>query len=106
NTSKAESKRFGTNISYQHKFRRSDRTLSLLFQQDYSDGDNNTYNYSVTNLYDPASGIFINADTLDQLQKSLNTGESFAAKAMYTDKLSKEAGYSIEYGWKTNLASN
>jgi hypothetical protein len=64
------------------------------------------YNYSVTNLYDPASGIFRNADTLDQLQKSLNTVESYAAKAVYTNKLSKEAGYSIEYGWKTSLASN
>jgi hypothetical protein len=40
NTSNAENKSFGTNISYQRKFKRSNRTLSLLFQQDYNDGNN------------------------------------------------------------------
>jgi hypothetical protein len=102
----AENKRFGTNISYQRKFRKIGRTFSLVFQQDYNNNNTDNNNYSEINLYDPGSGVFKNADTLDQLQKTLNRAESYAAKAMYTDKLSKQIGVSVEYGWKTGLASN
>lgn len=102
----SDNKKFGSNISYQNKFRKEGRTLSVILQQDHNSGNSDNYNYSETRLYDPASGGFKDADTLDQLQKSLNNNESYAAKVTYTDKLSKEIGVSVEYGWKTGLSSN
>ena len=99
-------KRFGSNISYQRKFRKEGRTLSLLMQQEYSNRSGDVYNYSANNYYDPASGLFRNADTLNQLQKSINSFESYAAKASFTEKIGKVWRVMVEYGWKNNVSGN
>lgn len=106
NKNESENKRFGSNITYQRKFRKQGRTFSLTFQQEYSNNLSDMYAFAATNYYDPASGNFKNADTLNQLQQTHNPFESYAARGVYTDKLSKELGISVEYGWKTAQSAN
>ncbi|WP_315815983.1 outer membrane beta-barrel protein [Paraflavitalea speifideaquila] len=99
-------RRFGSNITYQRKFRKEGRTFSFTFQQDYSRVLSDVYAFSAVNYYDPATGSFKNVDTLNQLQQTQNPFESYAVRGVYTDKLSKEFGFSVEYGWKTAQAAN
>jgi hypothetical protein len=106
NRSLSENRRFSSNISYQRKFRKEGRTLSLTFQQDYSRRLSDAYAFSAINYYDPASGSFKNADTLDQLQQTLMPLESYAAKGVYTEKIGKALSVSVEYGWKTAQSAN
>lgn len=102
----SENRRFSSNISYQRKFRKEGRTLSLTFQQDYSRRLSDAYAFSAINYYDPASGSFQHADTLDQLQQTLMPLESYAAKGVYTEKFGKAVSVSVEYGWKTAQSAN
>jgi hypothetical protein len=106
NKNLGENRRFGSNITYQRKFRKEGRTVSLTFQQDYSRVLSDVYAFSALNYYDPASGNFKNADTLNQLQQTKNPFESYAVRGVYTDKITKELGFSVEYGWKTAQAAN
>jgi hypothetical protein len=101
-----DNKKFSSNISYQRKFRKEGRTLSLLVQQDYNNKTGDNYNYSNNNYFDPTSGIYRNADTLNQLQKSNNSYESYAAKVSFTEKLGNKWRLMVEYGWKNNVAGN
>lgn len=102
----SDSRKFASNITYQHSFRKVGRTLSVLLQQSNDNVNKNNFNYSETNLFDPSSGVFKSADTLDQLQKSIDNVSTYAAKATFTEKLSKMLALSVEYGWKTGLSSN
>lgn len=106
NKNLSESRRFGSSITYQKKFRKEGRTFSLTFQQDYSNSHSDMYAFAATNYYDPASGTFKNADTLNQLQQTHNPFESYAARGVYTDRFTKEWGISLEYGWKTARSAN
>lgn len=102
----AASKTFSSNISYQRKFRKEGRTLSFNMQQEYKNSLGDTYNFSANNYYDPATGKFKNADTLNQLQQSNASTESYAARVNYTDALSSKLRMSVEYGIKNNTAGN
>lgn len=101
-----DNKKFGSNISIQRKFRKEGRTLSLMAQQDYSNRSGDAYNFSANSYFDPASGMFKNVDTLNQLQKSTNMYESYAARLNYTEKMSEKWRASFEYGWKNNVSDN
>ncbi|HEX7902599.1 MAG TPA: outer membrane beta-barrel protein [Chitinophagaceae bacterium] len=101
-----EGKNVGSNISFQKKFRKDGRTLSLLLQHSFNDRNNDNYNYSENNYYTPSSGQFKNADTLNQLQQNQSQLQSYAARIGYTDKLTKYLGISTEYGWKTTISDN
>jgi hypothetical protein len=101
-----DNNKFGSNVSIQRKFRKEGRTLSLMVQQDYSKNREDNYNFSANNYFDPASGQFKNTDTLNQLQKSINSFESYAAMLNYTEKLDDSWRLSFEYGWKTNVSEN
>lgn len=106
NSRASNNRKFGSNINYQRKFRKEGRTLSLTFQQDYAKSSANNYAFAATNYYDPNSGNYKNADTLDQLQQTSNPTQSYAARGVYTDKFTKEFGISVEYGWKTAQSAN
>ncbi|THU39168.1 hypothetical protein FAM09_11675 [Niastella caeni] len=99
-------KRFGSNIQYQRKFRKEGRTLSLAVQQEYNNKSGDAYNYSANNYFDPTSGVYRNADTLNQVQKSINSQETYAAKMSYTEQLGKSWRLAVEYGWKNNVSGN
>lgn len=101
-----DSKQFGSNISYQRKFRKEGRTLSLTFQQDYNNRNNDAYVNSITNYYDPVTGVFNRKDSLNQLQRSQSPYETYAAKAQYTDAVNKKILLSAEYGYKKTFTSN
>jgi hypothetical protein len=101
-----DSKNFGSNISVQRKFRKEGRTLSLMVQQEHNNRTGNNYNFSANNYFDPASGIFKKADTLNQLQKSTNSFESYAARINYLEKLTTKWSLGFEYGWKNNVSGN
>lgn len=102
----SNNKKLGSNISYQHRFKKEGRTLSLLAQQDYTEGDKDDYNFANNNYYNPSSGVFTKADTLDQLQNSHQLNKNFAAKISITEKLSKTLTLSAEYGWKQAVTQN
>ncbi|MBC7937336.1 MAG: outer membrane beta-barrel protein, partial [Rhizobacter sp.] len=106
NTGSSDSKKFGSNISYQRKFRKEGRTVSLAVQQDFNGGNTDNYNYSQNNYYDPLTGLLNKKDTLDQLQNSQWLNKSFATKLAVTEKLSDLLRLSVEYGWKTMLKAN
>jgi hypothetical protein len=99
-------KKFNSNISVQRKFRKVGRTLSLVVQQEYNNRAGDAYNNSANNYFDPSSGAFRNTDTLNQLQKTINSYESYAAKINYLEKLSTKWGLGFEYGWKNNVSQN
>lgn len=101
-----DTKRLGANISYQRQFRKKGRTLSMSLQNETNRRNNDSYNYSENSYYDPASGAYKNADTLNQLQQTVNSFESYATRIMYTDRLSTAIGVSVEYGWKTGRSGN
>jgi hypothetical protein len=101
-----DAKKFGSNISIQRKFRKDGRTLSLMVQQDYNNRSGDNYNFSANNYFDPATGLFKNTDTLNQLQKSINSFESYAAKINYTEKFGAGWRLGFEYGWKNNVSEN
>ena len=105
NRRETDSKNFGGNITYQRKFRKEGRTLSVAVQQEYSNGSGDSYNFSANNFYDPATGSFMRADTLDQLQTSGSLQQSYATRMVYTEKLSNEFRMSAEYGWKTAMSN-
>ncbi len=106
NSGSGSNNKFGSNLSYQQKFRKTGRTLSFLIQQESRNMDLGNYNHSNTNYYDPASGIYTRSDSLNQLQQTHNTFESYAAKATYTDMPGKDFHISAEYGWKTAISGN
>lgn len=101
-----DSKRFATDITFQHKFRKPGRTLSLQVQQNYNGGSDNDYNYSNNNYYDPLTGTFNKTDTLDQLQSSKRLTRSYAGKFAFTEKLTEAFRVSVDYGFKTLLNGN
>lgn len=101
-----DNKKFGTNISVQRKFRKEGRTLSMIVQQDYSNRTGDAYNFSAIKYYNPDSGTFKNADTLNQLQKSINRYESYAARINYLEKFAPRWSLGFEYGWKNNVSGN
>lgn len=100
------SKAFSSNISYQRKFRKGGRTLSVNLQQEYKNALGDMYNFSANNYFDPSTGSFINADTLNQLQQSNNSNQSYAARVNYSDILSGKLRMGLEYGIKNNIAGN
>jgi hypothetical protein len=100
-TAFTNSKKMGSNISYQHRFKKEGRTLALIAQQAFSEGNKDNYNYAKNNYFDPSSGIFTNADTLNQLQNNYQLNNSFATKILVTEMLSKLLTLSADYGWKT-----
>ena len=106
NKSISGNKKLGSNISYQHRFKKEGRTLSLLAQQDFTEGDKDDYNFANNNNYNPSSGVFTNADTLDQLQSSHQLNKNLAAKISVTEKLFKTLTLSAEYGWKQAVTKN
>jgi len=106
NSNSFNNRKFGSNINYQRKFRKEGRTLAFTFQQDYAKSSSDRYAFAATNYYDPNTGNYKNADTLDQLQQTSTPFQSYAVKGVYTDKFTKEFGVSIEYGWKTAQSSN
>lgn len=104
-SSLSEKKDFGTNLRYQKKFRKRGRTLSISLQQSYARNDNDKFNYTTNNYFDPETGAFKNADTLDQLQDTRNTVETYGAKAVYSDRVG-QVGVQAEYGFVTTTAGN
>jgi hypothetical protein len=104
--SNSTSKTFGSNISYKRRLRKQGRTLSLNVQQDYNNKQGENHNFSANNYYDATTGLFKNADTLDQLQRSSNATESYAVSLNYSDRISKTMIMDLEYGWKKNIAGN
>jgi hypothetical protein len=99
-------KKFSSNISVQRKFRKVGRTLSLVVQQDYNNKLGDAYNHSVNNYFDPSSGDSTNTDSLNQLQKTINSYESYAAKINYVEKLNTNWNLGFEYGVKNNISQN
>ena len=102
----SEGGKFASNISYQHKFRKEGRTLSLLAQQDYNRRTADNGSYTQNEYFDPASGLIKSIDTLNQLQKTGAVNKSFATKISATEMLSKRFRLFAEYGWKTSEAQN
>ncbi len=91
---------FGGNVTYQHKFRKEGRSLTMLAQQNATDLHDDRYNYSLNNYYAATTGIFTRADTINQLQRSHNTSSTFATQVTYVEKLSSKLRLSVEYAWK------
>jgi len=90
----------GGNITYQHKFRKEGRSLTMLAQQNVTDWHDDEYNYANNNYYAATTGIFTRADTLDQLQRSHNTSSTFATEVTYVEKLNSKLSLSVDYAWK------
>ncbi|MBC7423841.1 MAG: TonB-dependent receptor [Ferruginibacter sp.] len=90
----------GGNVTYQHKFKKEGRSLTMLAQQNTTDWHDDEYNYSHNNYYAATTGIFTRADTLDQLQRSHNTSSTFATQVTYVEKLSSKMRLSVDYAWK------
>lgn len=105
-SSLSDNTKYGSSIQFQRKFRKEGKTFSLLAQQEYSRNDINSYNFSANNYFDPATGQFKNADTLDQLQRTHNTFESYALRAIYTNRFTRQLGIQLEYGWKSGQSGN
>lgn len=104
-TSDRHSQALGTNIRYRRSFRKRGRTLTVLIQQNTANSEGNNHNFSLTDYYDPETGGFNRIDTLNQLQQTRHSKNSYAGKAVLTEPLSKDIQLSIEYGWKRSAAS-
>ena len=102
----ADNRTFGSNIDYRRKFRKDGRTLSVQLQQEYRNKDNNNYFNTNNNYYDPKTGIFKNKDSLDQLQRTQTPYNSYAAKAVYSDRIGRDFRILVEYGVKTTTSDN
>jgi hypothetical protein len=99
-------KKFASNISYQRKFRKEGRTLSIAVQQDYNNRDGDSYNYSSNKYFDATTGQLNAADTLNQLQKSINSYETYAGKISFSEMLSDKWRWMVEYGLKHSSSGN
>jgi hypothetical protein len=96
----------GTNITWQRKFRNDKQTLSVNFQQDWKKKKNDNYNKAENEFYDPLTGIFINTDTLDQLQAARNNFEAYAGRIVYSYRFNRKVGVLADYGFKNTTALN
>ncbi len=105
-TNDFNNKKFGSNVSYQRKFRKEGRTLSVALQQGYNNREGDSYNYSTNNYFDATTGQPNNADTLNQLQRSSNSYAAWAGKMSFTEKLSDKWRFMLEYGLKHNSSDN
>jgi hypothetical protein len=97
---------FETNVTLRHKFKKEGRSLVLSLQQQYNGSNNDDLNYSDNNYFDVNTGAALNATLLDQLQHTKNTMQSLGGKGSYTDKISDQWNYAIDYGFKTANVDN
>lgn len=101
-----DNKRFGSNLSFQRKFRKEGRTLSIALQQEYNNKTGDNYNYAKNNYFDAATGVFNSKDSLNQLQSSINSYETYAGKISFVEKLSSKWRVMLEYGMKYTSSGN
>jgi hypothetical protein len=101
-----DTKKFASNISYQRKFRKPGRTLSIAVQQDYNNRAGDSYFYTTNKYFDATTGQPNNADTLNQLQNSINSYATWAGKISFSEKLSDKWRFMLEYGLKHNSSEN
>lgn len=100
------SREFTSNITYRRLFRKEGRSLIMSVQQGERTFKEDNFNTSLTNYYDPATGLFSRKDSLDQLQRMNNVSQYLAGRIVYADRLSKSWVLSSEYGWKRAASSS
>ena len=82
------------------KFAKKGRTLSLDIKENYKDSKSDGHLNSITNLYLADTAVF--RDTINQRKTSNTSTLAFAAKATYTEPLSKISYLELDYGVTVN----
>lgn len=99
--SEGDNRNFGSSLSYYHRLGKKRGSLTFVFQQEYGLKDNDRYAFAANKYYDPATGAFLNADTLDQLQRSHDLAQTYAGKISWAKRIGRTGGVNINYGYKS-----
>lgn len=105
-SSSGDNRNFATNLSYLHRLGKKGGTLLLTLQQEYGEQDNDNYVFAANEYFDPLTGNFLRNDTLDQLQRSHDISETYAAKLGYSLRMNEKSSFQLSYGFKSVAAGN
>lgn len=89
---------------YRKKFKKKGRTLSINFDETYTDNSSNGFLNNLSNFYD-ASGSIFRRDSTDQNKVNDNLVNVAGVKATYTEPLSKKSYLEINYSFYNNNSS-
>lgn len=103
-SSKADNKGLRASALYRKKFKKQGRTLSINFDETYTDNSGNGYLNNVSNFYTTNGSIF-RRDSTDQNKVNTTTSNIAGLKATYTEPLSKKSYLEINYSFYNNNSS-
>lgn len=103
-SSKGDNKGFRASALYRKKFKKKGRTISINFDETYTDNTSNGYLNNVSNFYD-ATGFVFRRDSTDQNKVNTTSSNIAGVKATYTEPLSKKSYLEINYSFYNNSSS-
>jgi hypothetical protein len=99
-----DNKGFRASALYRKKFKKQGRTISINFDETYTDNTSNGFLNNVSAFYD-ATGTIFKRDSTDQNKLNGNTSNIAGIKATYTEPLSKKSYLEINYSFYNNSST-
>jgi hypothetical protein len=103
-SNKGDNKGLRASALYRKKFKKQGRTISINFDETYTDNTSNGFLNNVAAFYDAAGTIF-KRDSTDQNKVNGNTSNVAGVKATYTEPLSKKSYLEINYSFYNNSST-
>lgn len=82
--------------AYRRKFKKTGRTISVLFNQEHTDKSSESYLLSNNIFYDPA-GQIVTQDSINQQRKADRGSSILAGKIIYTESIFKSLSVNVSY---------
>lgn len=99
-----DNKGFRASALYRKKFKKQGRTISINFDETYTDNTSNGFLNNISAFYD-ATGTIFKRDSTDQNKLNGNTSNIAGIKATYTEPLSKKSYLEINYSFYNNSST-
>ena len=103
-SSNGDNKGFRASALYRKKFKKKGRTLSINFDETYTDNTSNGFLNNVSNFYDATGSVF-RRDSTDQNKVNGTNSNIAGVKATYTEPLSKKSYLEINYSFYNNSST-
>jgi hypothetical protein len=105
NSSNGLNDQFGSSITWNKKFSKKGRSLSISFNQNYSSNNSDGMLTSTTRFFDSAA-VVISTNILDQKQEERVLTNSYSGKSTYTEPLWKDWFLVTDYDISSTINSS
>ncbi len=95
---------FTNTILFKHKFKKDRRTFSFNTDFNTLSSDNTGFLNAVNNFYN--AGVRTRTDSIDQKKTNATINRKIAARAVYTEPLSKRYSLELNYEYAQSVAEN